>query len=348
MSLPTLVTADSELLDLVLKLAAAADTEIHVSPYIEPEPWRTAPLVLVGEDQLANASARGLPRRSEVVVVGHRDPFQGDVDVPTTVWRDAVALGASHVVRLPDAERWLVDQLTDATEGPTTGGPVLTVLPAAGGAGASTLARALTQATAASLHIDLDPFGTAELLPSDGLRWPDLAATAGRIPPTSLRDALPVVGQSRYLGGMSDQVTVDSVHAVLEAGARGFPLTVVDAPRSRSAVARTAWAHSDAVVLVVGPDEHRLWRAEEVARAIREGGNRVIAVPRLGPGALLGWHLDLGDVLGVEVMPPVRHDRALSRGEALPPTTPRAMRATVEALLASLTAGRRRTRGAER
>ncbi|MEK9736286.1 MAG: hypothetical protein VW239_03070, partial [Candidatus Nanopelagicales bacterium] len=69
MTLPFLITAESELLDLVLKLAAAAGTDVHVSPVVEPEPWRSAPLVLVGEDLLGSVAARGVPRRDEVIVV---------------------------------------------------------------------------------------------------------------------------------------------------------------------------------------------------------------------------------------------------------------------------------------
>lgn len=346
MALPALITADPDLLDLVLKLAAAAGTEIHVSPHLEPEPWRTAPLVLVGEDQLSVISSRGLARRSEVVVVGYRDTFDPEADVPTSVWRDAVALGASHVVRLPEAERWLVDQLADATEGSTGGGPVLAVLPASGGAGATTLARALVNALAGSLYVDLDPFGAPDLAPPDGLRWPDLAATAGRIPPASLRDALPVVGQGRFLGGMSEEVGVESVRAVLDAGSRGFPLTVVETPRALTPATRAAWSRSDAIVLVVGPDEHRMWRAEGVAQHVRAGGNRILVVPRLGSGALVAWHLELADLLQVEVTPPIRHDRALARGDALPPNTPRSMRSTVTAIFEAVAPTRRRARGA--
>jgi secretion/DNA translocation related CpaE-like protein len=337
MTLPFLITAESELLDLVLKLAAAAGTDVHVSPVVEPEPWRSAPLVLVGEDLLGSVAARGVARRDEVIVVAHRDPFDDESDVPTTVWRDAVAIGASHVVRLPEAQRWLIDQFADSADAPTAGGPVLAVTPACGGAGATTLARALTASVAGALYVDLDPFGVSDDHASPGgLRWPDLAATRGRIPPASLRDALPAMGSARYLGGFSDAVPQEAVATVLEAGARGFPLTVVDTPRALSGPVRAAWARSDVVTLVVGPDERRAVGAEAVVHVARESGNRVVVVPRLSGGPLVGWHLELADLLQTDVLPPMRHDRALARGDAMNGPVPRSIRSTVGALLESV------------
>jgi len=341
MSLPCLVTTDPDLLDFVLKLAAAAGTEIHVAQQPEPESWRLAPLILIGEDSVALASERALPRRSDVIVVGHRDPFDELSEIPTTVWRDAVALGASHVIRLPDAERWLIDHLAEIHDGLVAGGPVVTVFGATGGAGATTLARALAASIVGSLLVDLDPFPSGATGLDDGgvgagLQWPDLAKTSGRIPPTTLKDALPRLGQGRVLTGLTPEVGAGAVSGVLEAGARGFPLTVVDAPRSRDGVTEEAWNRSDAVVVVVGPDEHRAYRAEGVVHAVREWGRRPFVVPRLGPGALNAWHLELPHLFAVPIAPPMRHDRALARGELLPTKAPRALRASIAAVLESV------------
>lgn len=85
-----------------------------------------------------------------------------DQDAPD-VWRRAVEIGAEHVLRLPDAEGWLVDQIANAAEG--VGRPALTVgvIGGRGGSGASTLACALAVTAARAgrrtMLIDGDPTG---------------------------------------------------------------------------------------------------------------------------------------------------------------------------------------------
>ncbi|MDG4865550.1 septum formation initiator, partial [Streptomyces sp. T-3] len=133
---PLIVTEDVELLDDLLRLCAAAGArpEVHHTVPDRGGGWETAPLVLVGDD--AAGRVRGAVRRRGVCLVGH------DQDDPR-VWQRAVEIGADHVLRLPDAEQWLVDHIADMAEG--FGRPALTVgvLGGRGGAGASTLACAL-------------------------------------------------------------------------------------------------------------------------------------------------------------------------------------------------------------
>lgn len=103
---PLIVTEDVDLLDDLLRLCAAAgaEPEVHHSVPERRGGWESAPLVLVGDD--AAVRCRSATRRRGVLLVG-RD--QDDPDV----WRRAVEIGADCVLRLPDAESWLVDRIAD-------------------------------------------------------------------------------------------------------------------------------------------------------------------------------------------------------------------------------------------
>ena len=66
------LTADLELLDQVLAVAAAADVEPHVvtdAGSVRPL-WTSASTVVVGVDQAARLASLVLPRRPDVFVVG--------------------------------------------------------------------------------------------------------------------------------------------------------------------------------------------------------------------------------------------------------------------------------------
>src|SRR5690348_6153943 len=101
---PLIVTEDEALLDDLLRLCAAAgaEPEVHHSLPERRSGWESAPLILVGDD--AAARVRGAARRRGVLLVGR------DQDDPG-VWQRAVEIGADHVLRLPDAEQWLVDRI---------------------------------------------------------------------------------------------------------------------------------------------------------------------------------------------------------------------------------------------
>ena len=107
--LPLLVTADTDLLDDLLRLAAAGGCELEVAP--DPAAARprypAAPLVLIGTDQAPAALRAALPRRPRVVLVGRSSGYSDDP------WQLAEALGAEHVAMLPTAEAWLVDRFAE-------------------------------------------------------------------------------------------------------------------------------------------------------------------------------------------------------------------------------------------
>lgn len=251
---PLLISAQPDLVDEVARLAAAHGREVHVCEDSASARglWAAAPLVLVGRDQAADAV--GLPRRRDVIVVS------GEQD--DECWRLAVDLGAEHVVVLPDGERWLVDRLADAGEGPPRDGRLVVVLGAGGGSGASTFAATAALAANRSglrtLLVDADPCagGVDVLLGIEGepgARWADLAQSRGRISADVLAAALPTAGGLPVLSWGREGpagIPADAVAAVLAAGRRGFDLVVVDAARPPAPLTEDALAHASEAVIV--------------------------------------------------------------------------------------------------
>lgn len=253
---PLLVSGDPDLIDDVLRLAAANGVEVHLATDAEAarSHWVLAPLVLVGSDAAARVASAHLPRRRDVVLVG-RAPTPED-------WQQAVSLGAEHVVCLPDAERWLIDRLADSGEGTPRDGAVVVVIGAGGGAGASTFAAGIALSAASRslrvLLIDADPVGGGldvllGIEDSAGVRWPDLADTRGRLSAASLDQALPHVGGVAVLSSGREgatSISPESLTAVLDAGERGFDLVLVDLPRQLDQAGEIALARADDALLV--------------------------------------------------------------------------------------------------
>ena len=333
---PLLITHQADLLDEAIRIAAAAGLELSVAdaPSAVTDRWSAAPLVLVGDDAAASLADRRLPRRPGVVVV-----CRGARADEATVWRDAVGLGAEHVAVLPDAERWLVDRLAEAAEGSPVRGQVVTVLSGRGGAGASTLTVLLARVAGARLIVDLDPLGGGidarlGLDSAPGLRWPDLATVRGRLSASSLKGALPCLGEVAVLSASSPHaIPVDSVAAVLEAARRSGGLTLVDGPRDLSAASHVAWATSDAVVVCIPTDMGGLLSSRAIAHAVLAGGGRPIGVLRGGRDCAVS-PAEAADYLGFPVVGQWGHDRELARGESPLAVPLRPLRSLADALLA--------------
>src|SRR5882724_11168651 len=132
--LPLVVTGDPDLLDDLLRLAAAGGSEVDVAadPAAARPRYAAAPLVVIGLDQLEPCLRARLPRRSRVIVTA-RGP------VSTTDYEVADRLGVEHVTVLPLAEPWVVDRFAERFD-PATAGRILAVIGGRGGAGASILA----------------------------------------------------------------------------------------------------------------------------------------------------------------------------------------------------------------
>lgn len=307
MSRPLLCTADPELLDDLLRLAAAAGVETDVAgdPVAARGRWPTAPLVVVGADLVDAVIAAGVPRRTDVVLVGL------DLD-DAGVWRRAVAVGAEHVVFMPDADPWLIDRFADAADGGGRRAPVIGVVGGRGGAGASTLAAALAVTGLLHRHptmlVDTDPLGGGiDLLlggeDAAGLRWPDLASTRGRVSGAALRDALPRIDELTVLSwdrGNALTIPAESTAALLAAARRSAELVVVDLPRHFDDSARVALAATSMCLLVVPADIRSCAAAARVSAAAAGLADDIRVVVR-GPAPLglraemvaesLGWPL---------------------------------------------------------
>lgn len=231
-----LMSADEDLIDHVLGLAAAHGVEVHIAsdPGAARSRWQSSRLVLVGADHAYAACDQELSRRSGVVIVCTEED--------DALWQMGVALGAEHVVRLPEGERWLLDRLAQAIETPRSDGTVISVLPASGGAGASTFAVTMARCLARQLRtlvIDADAIGgglelVMGLEDESGVRWADLSDTRGRLSPATLADALPkadavsVLSWSRF----GSTTLVDGAFAsVVDAAIKAYDVVIIDLPR---------------------------------------------------------------------------------------------------------------------
>ncbi|WP_435969289.1 septum site-determining protein Ssd [Streptomyces sp. Qhu_M48] len=270
---PLIVTEDLGLLDDLLRLCAAAGVEPEVHHRV-PErraSWTDPPLVLVGDD--AAARCRGAARRPGIVLVGRDQEDPG-------VWRLAVETGAECVLRLPDAESLLVDRIADAAEGVGRQALTVGVVGGRGGAGASTLACGLALAAARTgrrtLLVDGDPLGGGlDVLlggeREEGRRWPDFAASKGRLAGGALEESLPSVRGVRVLSWGREPaapVPPESVRSVLAAARRRGGVVVVDLPRGTDAAAAEALAQLDLGLLVVPGELRAVAAAHRVASTL--------------------------------------------------------------------------------
>ncbi|MFC5994535.1 septum site-determining protein Ssd [Pseudonocardia hispaniensis] len=345
---------EPELLDAVLRLAAAAGCELHraIDAADARRHWTDAPLVLLDPPAAQRCARARMPRREAVVVAVYGEP-------PPAVWEQAVMVGAEHVVSLPDAESWLVSAFAEAAEGMRSAGPVLAVVGGRGGAGASVLAAAVAVQAAQdgrnALLVDCDPLGGgldlvlgAENM--QGLRWPDLVIAGGRVPAAALHAALPVPAAGRNRGGELAVLSCDrsacgpsasAVSAVVEAGRRAGETVVCDLPRYPTEAALVALSAADLTVLVVPADVRSCAAACRVAAVLAEQTGTVRVVVRgPAPGGVSAD--EVASALGLPLLTTMRPEpglaRALDRGD--PPDRARGpLAGAARAVLAELRAG---------
>ncbi|MBT2442988.1 septum formation initiator [Streptomyces sp. ISL-36] len=312
---PLIVTEDLALLDDLLRLCAAAgaEPEVHHTVPENRASWADAPLVLVGDD--AAARCRGAARRQGVMLVGR------DRDDPD-VWRRAVEIGADCVLRLPDAESWLVDRIADAAEGVGRQALTVGVIGGRGGAGASTLACALALAAARTgrrtLLLDGDPLGGGlDVLlggeRAEGRRWPDFAASKGRVAGGALEESLPSVRGLRVLSwdrGDSVLVPPEAMRSVLAAARRRGGVVVVDLPRRVDAAVTEALAQLDLGLLVVPGELRAVAAAHRVASlaGMVLSDLRVVVRGPYAPGLDEQW---VADALRLPLAGELPHDPGL-------------------------------------
>jgi len=251
------VTDDVDLLDDLLRVAAAAhlESEVASSATAAATRWSAADLVLVGVDLADQVSAAGLPTRPELLLVtrgGRSDP-----------WVAATAIGADRVVDLPAAELWLVDRFARVTVANRPRGLIVGVIGARGGAGATTLTAAL--ATVAGDRgvtggaVDLDQFGAGLEHAmggsgSGGPTWADLDRTRGRIPPGLLHARLPRVNGSAMVtwgDGPRRWPSAGVPAAVLDSLRHSVELVLVDLPGHLLTSCTEVTSRLDRLLLVV-------------------------------------------------------------------------------------------------
>ncbi len=308
----TVCCDDEDLLDEVVRVAAAAGCELERVPDAAAlrRRWAGAAMVLLDEAAARAVAGVRLGRRDGVVVLCRGDP-------PGSVWERAVAVGAEHVVSLPEGEDWLVSALSDTVEERAAGdGRVVSVIGGRGGAGASVLAAAVAVRAhddgARVLLVDCDPLGGgldlvvgAEQV--EGLRWPGLALGGGRVAASSLHEALPaaedgspaltVLSCDRHGPGPAPEAAL----AVVEAGRRAGDTVVCDLPRHLTEAAAAVLEASDLTVLVVPAEVRATAAGSRVARQIADRGATVAVVVRgPSPGGLVGD--DVAEALGLEVL----------------------------------------------
>jgi len=336
-----LVSADPGLVDRVVGLAAAAGVDL-VCGSDAPTETGALELLLVGADRIAElvpvlegqggsmtsvgASRRAARRPGRGVVV----VAQGEV--APQVWRQAVTLGADHVAVLPEADQWLLDRLLDVGSGEPEA-VVVAVVGGRGGAGASTLAAALSVTAATEgiepVLVDLDPWGGgldlvlgAEDLP--GLHWEDLSGLRGRLQPGLLTTGLPQVCGVRLLTWSREVdpvLPVAALRPVLDAAVRESDLVVLDLPRRLDEPAAGVLGAADEVVLVVPAEVRATAAAGRLAGELRPLCRRLRLVVR-GPAPTGLTATAVADALGLPLLGEVRAEpglaAALDRGVAPP------------------------------
>lgn len=323
---PLAVTADPDVLDDLLRLAATVGVELEVAadPGAARRSWPTAPFVVVGVDAVPGVARLRLPRRAGVVVLGQ------DLD-DAGIWEAAVRVGGEQVVFLPDAERWLADRFADAAEGGREQGALVAVLGGRGGAGATTFACALavtaTRAGRLALLVDGDPLGGGIDLvfggeQDPGLRWPELVPTRGRVPSSALSEALPRMSGLSVLSwdrGAFATAPPEAMSAVLDAGRRAHELVVADLPRSLDEVSRSVLVQATTTVLVVPAEVRAAAAASRVVGALGSLCPDLRVVTRgPSPTGLTGEAVAgaLGLPLLAEMRPEPHVDLALEHGSA--------------------------------
>lgn len=345
---PLVVTTDDEMLADVLRIAAATGVEVlHSREPTARGSWRAASCVVLDIDQVPRALAAGLPRRDDVIAVARTAPDAAS-------WDRCVRLGVRQTVLLQESESLLVE-LFARTLGVQDGdGRVIGVIGACGGVGASVLTAAVAVAAQRDgcpvLLVDGDRWGPGldvvlGLEESGGVRWSDLAASVGRLPPDALHRALPGLAVARgeipVLGFDRDapsEIPVAVAEVVVESARRAGDTVVMDVPRVPTAAGDRVSELADLVVLVVPADVRGCFAAQRRAAPLVALGARVGLVVRgPSPGGLgaddISGILDLPLVATLRPQARLARDLELGRPPGADPGSPlgRAARAVLTA-----------------
>ena len=319
---PLIVTGDELMLDDLLRVAAAAG--VDVAHGVDPgarTAWRSASVVLLDDALVAQAIGARLGPRRGVVAVSRTEP-------DARVLRQCMQLGIERTITLGSGDEELIELLAGTLARGPDDGHVVAVVPACGGAGASVFAAALAATAARSgrsvVLADCDPWGSGldvllGIEDQPGIRWDELAAPSGRLPPDALHRALPtapighgriaVLCQGRTPG---HEITEAVVDVVLEAGRRAGDLTVVDLPRHPTVATDRVLEMADLVILLTTADVRGCYSAARAADRLGALGVLPELVVR-GPSPGGIGAEDIGEVLGLPVMARMRPQPFLAR-----------------------------------
>lgn len=322
---PLLATEDPVLLDDLLRLAAAASTEVDIARTVEEalRLWSRAPLAVVGADLGRALRAADPPPHPRLVTVaratedGHT-PEHGNL-------------------LLPRDESELAGLLARSAAPARTPAPTVSVIGGRGGAGASLLAVACAlageRAGLATALLDTDPLGCGSdvYLGCDSGRtdhptgWGDLLSRSGRVHWHDLRPRLPHSGGVSVLTwrrgrdtGPTAPLPVGAVRAVLSSARGGTDLVVVDLPRSFDPATRVLLNRSDLVLVVVPADVPSVVAATRMVPRLCAEASSVRAVVRGAQGDLSADVVakSIGLPLGADLPPEPGLARTLAAGRA--------------------------------
>jgi secretion/DNA translocation related CpaE-like protein len=303
--------------------AAAGLRVVHASEPSSPKVWAGAAAVILDAHAAHDCARRSLPRRGSVILVGRTAPQPDD-------FQAAIAVGAQHVVTLPNQDDQLMAALADAAEAAIDDaerGAVVAVIAGRGGAGASVFATALARVaspTCEAILIDADPWGGGIDLvlgneTDPGLRWPDLMLEGGRLHHEALRDALPQHHGVLVLSGSrtGGEIEAAPLGAVIDAGSRGGATVVCDVPRRPCDTTETALGAADLVVVITPAEVRSCAASAIVARWVSTLNPNVGVVVRgPAPGGLRSR--DVAEIVGLPLLAAMRPqsgvDITLERG----------------------------------
>lgn len=322
MSRPLLITADDVVLDEVLRIAAALGVDLtHSRDAGCRSAWRQASSVLIDERLVADLVDARLGRRGGVIVLARGEPD------PAT-WSACVAIGAERVLDLDNSDTDIVAALADAVPAGPGDGRTIAVVGGCGGAGATVFAIATAAAAVRDgsdvLLIDADPSGPGidalvgvEHRP--GVRWPDLAASSGRLDASTLLRAVPAAPAHRRSlpvlapgTGPAQPVDPDVAEVVVDACRRAGVLTVVDLPRHHQPITDRVVQRADLTVLVVPADVRACLAARRAVPRLVETATRCGLVVRgPSPGGLSAD--EVADLLDLPLWARMRAAPAVAR-----------------------------------
>jgi len=303
------LVGDPAIRDDVDRVAAAAGLPVvHASDPSSRKVWTAAAAVLLDVGAALRCAHRALPPRGRVVLLMRSEPRAAD-------FQAAIAVGAQHVITLPEQDGALMAELSDAAEASRdTGlrGAVVGVIAGRGGAGASVFATALAQTAPDALLIDADPWGGGIdlVLGSEGetgLRWPDLAVQGGRLSYPALREALPQRRGVSVLSGGRTGSDIDAapLGAVIDAGSRGGATVICDLPRRSTGAVETVLDAADLVVVMAPADVRSCAAAAAIVPWVSaDNPNAGVVVRGPSPGGLRS--ADVATIVGLPLLAAMR------------------------------------------